>query len=178
MLGSLLNHRFNRNLSFQIGSSLESSNIKTYENTFLYDSTFYGLGNFSFLNLYTGITYDSRDNIGFPHNGYFIDFSISYAPELLNNPALFLRSRIDIRTYFENEFITNNTLSFKAIGELLNGDYPFFKGASLGGSKSLRGHPSNRFVGDASLFFQSELRIYHRQTPDIHSWSFWNKVIC
>jgi hypothetical protein len=160
LLGSLFSHCFSKTFSFQIGSSFESSKIKTLDNTFLNDSTFYGVGNFSFLNLYAGITYDSRDNIGFPHNGYFFDFNICYSPKLLNNPTEFLKSRIDLRTYFESDFVTNNTISIKAVGEILKGDYPFFKGASLGGSKSLRGHPSNRFVGDALLFFQSEWRIF------------------
>lgn len=160
ILSSIFSTPLSKTLSLHFGSSLESSNVKSIENTFLYDSTFYGVGKFSFFNLGAGITYDIRDNIGFPQSGYFIEFLINYTPELFDNPRSFFKSRLDIRTYFENDIFTNNTLSLRAAGEIIKGDYPFYKGASLGGSKSLRGYPTNRFIGDASLIFQSEWRIH------------------
>ena len=40
------------------------------------------------------------------------------------------------------------------------GDYPFYKGASIGGKKTLRGFSRDRFVGDYSLMGSAELRYF------------------
>lgn len=66
----------------------------------------------------------------------------------------------DLRAYFDNDFITFNSFAFRSSGQIIFGDYPFFLGANLGGSKNLRGLPTNRYVGDASITFQSDWKIF------------------
>jgi translocation and assembly module TamA len=49
-------------------------------------------------------------------------------------------------------------LALRAGGEQVWGDPPLYDLATLGGSRSLRGVPRQRFVGDAALFGGAELR--------------------
>ncbi|MFZ1519950.1 MAG: BamA/TamA family outer membrane protein [Ignavibacteriaceae bacterium] len=161
-LSTTLLYNFDKNINLNIGSAFESSHTEKEEDdlTFLNDYDYYGTGKLSYLSLSTGITFNFLDYKDFPQKGYFANLGISYLPKVFNLQSSFVKSKIDLRMYFENELVTNNTLSFRAAGEYLNGRYPFFFGASLGGSKGLKGFPTNRFVGDASLLFQSEWRIY------------------
>jgi hemolysin activation/secretion protein len=50
------------------------------------------------------------------------------------------------------------------------GDYPFFEAASLGGGETLRGFPSWRFSGDASLFGSAELVAPVARLPLLMNW--------
>lgn len=40
------------------------------------------------------------------------------------------------------------------------GSYPFYSAAYLGGTDNLKGYAPNRFAGDASVYFNSELRLF------------------
>lgn len=51
------------------------------------------------------------------------------------------------------------TLVARGAGQMAFGDYPYFEAAYLGGARSLRGFPSNRFAGDASLLGSAEARL-------------------
>jgi len=59
------------------------------------------------------------------------------------------------------------TLALRAGGEKIWGDFPYQEAAVLGGSGDLRGFPEERFSGDASLFFNSELRLHMGTLPVI-----------
>jgi hemolysin activation/secretion protein len=50
------------------------------------------------------------------------------------------------------------TLALRLAGEKLNGRFPFYEAAFLGGANSLRGYNLNRFSGDGSLEGSAELR--------------------
>ena len=51
------------------------------------------------------------------------------------------------------------TLVARGAGRVAFGDYPYFEAAYLGGARSLRGFPANRFAGDASLLGSAEARL-------------------
>jgi len=50
------------------------------------------------------------------------------------------------------------TLALRAGGEKVWGDFPFQYAATLGGTHSLRGYPSQRYAGDAAAYGSAELR--------------------
>ena len=54
---------------------------------------------------------------------------------------------------------TSFTLVARGAGRVAFGDYPYFEAAYLGGARSLRGFPGNRFAGDASLLGSAEARL-------------------
>ena len=51
------------------------------------------------------------------------------------------------------------TLGLRAGGAVGYGDVPFYKQMALGSTSGLRGYTRNRFLGESSLFFNSELRL-------------------
>jgi hemolysin activation/secretion protein len=51
------------------------------------------------------------------------------------------------------------TLAVRAGASRAWGDYPFQEAAYLGGSSTLRGYHSQRFVGDAAIYGNAELRV-------------------
>lgn len=57
-------------------------------------------------------------------------------------------------------YITDFTLALRTYSETAWGYYPFYKGATIGGKKTLRGFPRDRYVGDYSLMGSAELRFY------------------
>lgn len=159
-LAASLDYPINNNFSLSLSGGLESSRTHSDENSFLTDSSYYGIGKFSFFNIGGGLTFDSRDKIGLPFNGYFFNLSANYFPALLNNDESFTKLKIDFRSYYEFNYLTNYTLGLRIFSEYVFGKYPFYKGASLGGSNTLRGFPTNRFVADGSFAAQTELRIF------------------
>ena len=54
---------------------------------------------------------------------------------------------------------TSFTLVARGAGLVAFGDYPYFEAAYLGGARSLRGFPANRFAGDAALLASGEARL-------------------
>jgi hypothetical protein len=58
-------------------------------------------------------------------------------------------------------------LAFRAGGKKLWGNFPYFDAAFLGGSESFRTEERNRYVGDASLYGSTELRIPIAKFPFI-----------
>lgn len=160
LFGVQLNKSLNENISLSVQTGFENSVIKEKENTFLFNNNFYGEGNLSIAQFGGSLIYDSRDDIGFPYNGHYAEISGIYYPQIFNLNDQFGSLKIDLRSYFESDLLTHTTFSVRIAGEKVFGSYPFFKGASLGGSKSLIGYPRNRYVGDASILTQAELKIY------------------
>lgn len=139
-------------------SSFQSSikNPELFEN-FLYDS--YGVGSMKLSGLHSSVEYDSRDNVQNPLRGIYLRLYNSYYPELFENSESFNSLGIDLRTYLSGELVTDYTFAMRAGGKKLNGKFPFFMSAFLGGEDNLRGYSRERFAGDAYLFGQTELRL-------------------
>lgn len=157
-LSALANFPVIKNLSVSFGAEIENSIIDTEENTFLFENNFYGTGNFSYSSLIFQAKYDSRDKQVFPHSGVYVNFTNNYYLNVFNNPDRFGKAVIDARTYFTGKLITDISLALRSVAEIAWGDYPFFYSASLGGKRSLRGIPRDRYRGDYSLLAQAELR--------------------
>lgn len=105
-----------------------------------------------------GIELDKRDHPTAPFTGYYFNVSGKYSPELFNDFYSFGKVTGDIRGYIG--YKTNLSLALRMYGEKMLGDnFPFFESAFLGGSKFLRGYPSERLAGDGALMGSAELRM-------------------
>jgi len=105
-----------------------------------------------------GIEFDGRDHPSAPFKGYYFNISGSYTPKVFNDFYRFGRVTGDLRGYIE--YKTTISLALRAWGEKVIGDkFPFFESAFLGGTKYLRGYPSERFAGDGSLMGSTEVRL-------------------
>ena len=109
-------------------------------------------------NLITGILlrYDKRDSYINPKSGYYLSFEYDYSPKILENGVEFDKRILDIANYVT---IWNVVIAARLKYENINGDVlPLQIFPTLGGTWSLRGYPQERFIGDETVLFNSELR--------------------
>jgi outer membrane protein assembly factor BamA len=104
-----------------------------------------------------GIVYDRRDHPTAPFTGYYFSIGGGYFPGIFDKAHNFVKVIWDLRTYLG--YKQNISLALRLRGEKVFIDYPFFESAFLGGSKLLRGFPSERLAGDGSLLGSAELRL-------------------
>lgn len=105
-----------------------------------------------------GIELDKRDHPTAPYTGFYFYISGNYSPKVFNDQYNYGRITGDLRGYIGHK--TSVSLAVRAWGEkLIGNNYPFFESAFLGGSKTLRSYPSERFAGDGSLAGIAELRL-------------------
>jgi hypothetical protein len=149
-----------KHLELNAGLLFEYSNAKEQPTTLLGQLQPYGIGILDFLAISTALKYDNRDDVEMPSKGYFISLYGDVYPTTINNTDFFGKVIIDGRTYLSSYWITNYTLALRAYGEAAWGKYPFYKGASIGGKKTLRGFPRDRFVADYAVLGEAELRFY------------------
>lgn len=115
-----------------------------------------------------GIVHDTRDNESVPTQGYWLDLLAEASNSILGSDYNYLRLTSTLRVYFP---LLSKRLIYagRVMGETLVGDPPFYelsyfansaqwKEEALGGSKSLRGIPLNRFIGKTKFFSNQELR--------------------
>jgi len=149
-----------KNVDFHAGLLLEFISVLKQENKLVNELQPYGLGFLDFFALSTSLRFDNRDDNELPYEGYFLDFYADVYPQTLNNKDFFGKIVLDGRTYLSSHFITDFTIALRAYSEMAWGEYPFYKGASIGGKKTLRGFPRDRFIGDYALLGSAELRYY------------------
>ncbi len=146
----------NSKLFFTLGSTIRSYDVK---NSFE-GPVFGSISNFNLLSFDVGFTFDCRDNKIAPYKGYFINLLYSYNPHLFKNSNVkieFAKIICDVRGYLGYKDYVS--LALRLWGEKLSGDvYPFSESVFLGGSKTLRGFPSERFAGDGSVMGSAEVR--------------------
>ena len=115
-----------------------------------------------------GLVYDSRDNEIIPKKGRWLDILAEISRGILGSDYEYLRLTTTLRTYhplLSDRFI----YAGRILAETFLGQAPFYefsyfansyqwKQEALGGSKSLRGIPLNRYIGRTKLFSNQELR--------------------
>ncbi|MGD0590681.1 MAG: BamA/TamA family outer membrane protein [Bacteroidota bacterium] len=152
----------------QIGSTLKLIDNNPQHGTLL-DSLKLPLYNRSltFLNLNAHIQTDTRNSRELPTKGMYLFVETSFVPSLLDNEHSFYMLQSEVRTYYTMKEIPSVTVAFRAVGEKLWGEHPFFESAFLGGNESLPGFERQRFSGDASIFGSVEIRASVTRIPFI-----------
>ncbi|MBI1930376.1 BamA/TamA family outer membrane protein [Candidatus Poribacteria bacterium] len=113
-----------------------------------------------------GLVYDTRDNEPAPTRGAWSEVIVETSNKLLGSDYTFNRVTVTDRRYYRilKELVYANRVVF----ETMSGDVPFYEMSpfassfkreeGLGGAKSMRGLPRNRFIGKTKLFANLELR--------------------
>jgi hypothetical protein len=155
-------YNFSNLISANIGVSFIQTKTSLENDTLLTDFRYgdYGIGTLNPLGIHLGLEFEGRENLNFPLNGYFLNFTGSIFPAVDNIPEPFYFSGFDVRGYITPEFISFATFALRAGGTKVWGKYPFFAGATIGGQDNVRGYNDKRFSGDAALFGQAELRLF------------------
>jgi hypothetical protein len=119
----------------------------------------YGYGDFGQLALELGYAYDSRDIRPIPGSGFRLRVQGRVFPGIWDVRSWFGSLEGSAATYLGFDPGVPTTVALQVGGKRLWGEYPFQEAASIGGSTTVRGLTWQRYIGDASLYGNAELRL-------------------
>ncbi|MGH2574605.1 MAG: BamA/TamA family outer membrane protein, partial [Ignavibacteria bacterium] len=149
----------NSKLKFTLGSLIKYFEVKEKDSSLLQLLKPYGIEKISLLGLQAGFQVDGREHPAAPHKGYLFDVKAIYYPKVFNSQFQFGKVTADLRYYLGAKTFTDISLGLRLKGEKIQGTFPFYESAFIGGLGSVRGFPSERFAGSSSLMGSAELRI-------------------
>lgn len=104
------------------------------------------------------LNYDSRDNIAIPKKGIYWNTVITANQQLNGEQERYGKIQSEFRYYLNpghSGFVIANRLG----GGATAGNPEYFQMMQLGGVRTLRGFHTNRFTGDAMLYYNLDLRL-------------------
>lgn len=119
----------------------------------------YGYGNFDQIGATARLFWDSRNQRRDPTRGGYVLLRSGVYPGSLDVEETYGTVSGEAAAFLTAAIPTHPTLALHAGGEKLFGEYPYFQAAYLGGRGTLRGFPTRRFAGDASVYTNAELRL-------------------
>lgn len=108
------------------------------------------------------LTYDSRDFIPNPSEGFYFKYEENFYPSFLGNRKHFREAFVTARTY--QALWSDATLALDLNGIIKTGDVPWNMMSLVGGSYQMRGYLVGQYRDKKQVNFQAELRqkIYNR----------------
>jgi outer membrane protein assembly factor BamA len=116
--------------------------------------------------LRVGLVWDTRDRETGPHRGTWSEVLVQAVPEFLGSESAYIRWTATDRRYFP--LGDRLTLANRILVQDVEGDAPFYdlsliqtsfkQREGLGGGRTLRGIPRNRYVGKGIFLWNAELR--------------------
>jgi hypothetical protein len=136
--------------------------LRPYANvgTLLNEVEPYGDGDFDQIGITGHFTWDGRNRPRAATRGLHLTVNGRYVPAVLDVTDAFGGVRGALSGHLSPDLPLDPTLSVRVGGEKVWGAYPYFEAAYLGGAETVRGVPKQRFAGDASIFTNTELRIF------------------
>jgi hypothetical protein len=119
----------------------------------------YGGGGFGELGARTYARLDLRDLPTNPRRGLLLEVGGDLVPGLWDVEATFGSAYATLATYISAPTGWSPTLYLRAGARRVWGRYPYFEAARVGGGSSVRGYSTGRFMGDAGVFGQAEVRV-------------------
>ncbi len=134
------------------------------DDSFVADTDPYGSGKFTQVGLQASFQFDSRDMLGTPGSGYFVQGGGSVYPQLFDvDQGAFGELHGEAAGYLSPEG-GNPTLAVRVGGKKVWGVFPFAESAFLGGSRTVRGLREQRYAGHASVYGSAEFRVFLLRT--------------
>lgn len=119
-----------------------------------------GASPFARIGAQAGATADVRDLPSYPRHGARATVTASAFAGAAGLPGAFSALDARVAAYLPLPLPLETTLAVRAGGRRALGDFPIQEAAFVGGSETLRGHPRQRWAGDASIFAGAELRSF------------------
>lgn len=119
----------------------------------------YGAGSFQQLGLRAALEVDTRDEPRYPRSGHRLELVGTVAPGVLDVTERYSTLGFEAIEYIGIDAPGEPALHLRVVGEKTWGTVPFFERPFLGGSGSLPGFASRRFVGDAAAAGTALLRL-------------------
>jgi len=122
----------------------------------------YGVGTFNQAGMQLGAHYEWRarvDSEEHTHHRVLIELNELYFPAAMDVRSAFQETIVSIGTSITVPLPTHPLIIVRTGGKKLYGNFPFYEGAAIGGEGTTRYMDPERYVGDASVYATSELRI-------------------
>ncbi len=116
-----------------------------------------GSGSFGRVGGQGALQLDGRDSPAVPRHGFQLEAGGSAFPAVWDAAEPFGSAHLRGTAYLSPAG-SGPTLALRAGGRRAWGGVPLQEAATVGGSRSLRGYPEGRFIGDAAVFGGAELR--------------------
>ena len=156
-------YRWSEGNEFTIGPKVKYSNTDLQDepnvDRFIAVDAPYGSEKFGMAAMSASLTLDSRDIPKFATRGARLSLEGMVVPELWDAVEMFGVAKAEGSISLAPGGSWQPSLNLMAGGAKGWGDLPFFEAPSLGGFRTLRGYPPNRFSGDASIYGSAEARI-------------------
>jgi hypothetical protein len=153
---------------FTIGPAAKYTQSDEGEDQFINQEKPYGVGDFGQLGIHGVLSWASQDDLVFPRRGVFAALRGTYFPELWDVTSDFGEVNGNVSTYLSGGRAV--TLALRAGGKKVFGVYPYMEAASIGQGglgegalgepqDTVRGYRARRYLGDASLWGNAEVRL-------------------
>jgi len=119
----------------------------------------YGSDDFTQLGARAGLEYDTRDVAANPRRGVHFAAGGSVYPGIFDVTSTFGEVHGEAATFLHASMPLEPVLALRAGAKRVWGTYPFHEAAAVGGASTVRGLRSDRYLGDAAVFANAELRL-------------------
>jgi hypothetical protein len=148
-----------RRVRVAVGPVFKYSTTDLAQSPFLATQPPYGSANIAELGARAAVDLDTRDVPANPTRGVHVTVGGSVYPSLFDVVSTFGEVHGEAATYLTAPLPFQPTLALRAAGKQVWGTYPFQEAAFVGGSSTVRGLRDHRFIGDASVYGNAELRL-------------------
>jgi hypothetical protein len=145
-----------------LGPVIQHSVTDAARSPYLAASKPYGFGSFSQAGMRLGAHYEWRaapDSEEHTHHRLLIEAHGTYYPAAMDVRTPFEAAVVSIGSSVTVPVPTQPLLVIRSGGKKLYGTFPFYDAAAIGGEGTTRYFDQQRYVGDASIYITSELRI-------------------
>lgn len=145
-----------------LGPVIQHSVSDSGRSPYLAASRPYGFGSFNQAGLQLAAQYEWQtvpDSDAHTHHKVMIQLSGQYFPAAMDVHSPFEKAAVTLATSLTVPVPTHPLLVVRTGGQKVYGDFPFYDGAAIGGDGTTRYMDPRRYVGDASLYATSELRV-------------------
>jgi hypothetical protein len=146
-------------LTMDLGPTLKFVSTDRRADRFLATLNPYGTGKFGELGFRAGLELDTRNRRTAASTGVLLSVTGAVHPAWWDVRKRFGEVSGEALFFLSPPWPLDPTLSFRAGGKKLWGDYPYFDAAFIGGSSTVRLGRENRYAGDAAAFGSAELRL-------------------
>jgi hypothetical protein len=145
-----------------LGPVIQHSVSDSARSPYLTSARPYGVGSFNQAGMQLGAQYEWQtvpDSEEHTHHKVLVQLSGQYFPAAMDVRSPFEKAAVTLATSLTIPVPTHPLLVVRTGGQKVYGNFPFYEGAAIGGDGTTRYMDPRRYVGDASLYATSELRV-------------------
>ena len=145
--------------SFSLGPVFKFSHTNLEGGTLINSRRPYGVEDLGQVGAAADFHVDTRDHPRAARRGITFRFGGTYYPKALDVTSPFGEGHAEASSYLTARVPLRPTLALRVAGRKVWGTYPFYEAAFVVGDSTVRGFVEHRFVGDAAVFGNVELRL-------------------